>query len=254
MRSHVPRRPSARALIGVALALAVAAASPASGEEGRHASRAEQLFAESAVAYKAGRFDEAIQLLVDAHALSGEPVLLFNLAKAQEGKGDLPAAILSYERYLRDATMIPDRGAIEQRLVTLRGQVDARAALERRAEEERALRERAERERSPPSPLPWVLSAVGVAGLVTGGALAALAKSTEADAQAAPVQLDAASLRDDAEDLATGANAALAIGGAVLAGAVAWGIVDVVLSTSGPDRASSSLHVGPLGAWYETRF
>ena len=207
--------------------------------KGGDAARAAQLFEEGAAHYRAGRFDLAIDLLGKAHALAGEPVLLFNLAKAYEGKGDLEKAIEAYERYLDDAKDITDRGAIEARVETLRGQLAARAALEKKAAAERAERDK---ERSP-SPIPWIIAGAGVTGLVAGAALGAFASGREDDAVAEPTHRDAAALRDEAEQLALGANIALAVGGALLAGGVTWGIVDVVLAI--PEDAPVALRVGP---------
>lgn len=211
-------------------------------------SDAEKLFAESADAYREGRFDKAIELLEKAYALSKEPVLLFNLAKAQEGRGDIPGAILSYEKYLSEAAMISDRGAIEKRVETLKAQLADKSALEKRAEEERRRREKAEQEKPSPSPIPWVLAGVGAAGIAVGGALAAVVKSKEADAQAEPVQQNAIELRDDAERMAIGVNVAFAVGGTLLAAGVTWGIIDVVLTgqASGP-QVSLELTPGALG-------
>lgn len=211
-------------------------------------SEAEKLFAESAAAYREGRFDRAIELLEQAYGLSKEPVLLFNLAKAQEGKGDTPGAIASYEKYLSEAAMISDRGAIEKRVETLRAQLADKSALEKKADDERRRREQAEQVKPAPSPIPWVLAGVGAAGVAVGGALAAVVKSKEADAQAEPVNEDAILLRDEAERMAIGVNVAFAVGGTLLAAGVTWGIVDVVLTeqANGP-HVALELSPGWLG-------
>lgn len=207
----------------------VVVAGPAHAKD--EAARATALFDEGAAHYRAGRFSEAIARFTEAYDLVPEPVLLFNLAKAHEGKGDLPAAITAYERYLKEATDLSDRGAIVARVETLRAQLAARSSLERRAEDERRRRERAEREKErSPSPVPWIIAGGGAAGLVTGIALGAFASGREDDAIAAPTQAAAADLRDEAQGFATGANVAFAIGSALLAGGVTWGVVDVVLS------------------------
>ena len=229
--------------VGLVLVLA---ALVAAGDARAEPSEAEQLFAESAGAYREGEFDRAIDLLQQAYALSNEPVLLFNLAKAQEGKGDIPAAIASYEKYLSAAAMISDRGAIEKRVETLRGQLADKSALEKRAEEDRLRAERAEREKPSPTPIPWVLAGFGAAGIALGGALAAVVNSKEADAQAEPVQLTAAELRDEAERFAIGVNVAFAVGATLLAGGVTWGIVDVAMKTD-PGTPTASLYLQPSG-------
>jgi tetratricopeptide (TPR) repeat protein len=221
----------------------VACASPSHAAEG-DIERAGALFEEGAMHYRAGRFDEAIERLEEAYQLAGEPVLLFNLAKAYEGKGDLEKAIDAYERYLDDAPDVADRGAIEARVETLRAQLAARAALERRAEEERLRADRAERGAAP-SPWPWIVTGAGVAATTAGVVMGALASDRDDAAAAEPIQQEAAPIREDAESLATGANVAFVVGGALIAGGVVWGIVD--LSLSGPaDSVAVGVGVGRL--------
>jgi tetratricopeptide (TPR) repeat protein len=227
----------------VFLVTARASAQPADPRAGA-APNPERLFEESAQHYRAGRFDKAIELLQEAHRLSGEPVLLFNLAKAYEGRGDLEAAIAAYERYLRDARDIPDRGAIARRIETLRAAVATRRALERDVEAQRLRAEKAMRERPGPRPAPWIIAGVGAAGVAAGGILGALAKSKEADAVAEREQRSAAGLRDEAQTRATVANVAFAVGGAMVLGGATWGIVDVVLATR-DTKPAARLQVGP---------
>lgn len=223
----------------------VLSATPVAAEEGE-ASRAARLFEEGATSYRAGRFDAAIRLFKEAHRLSNEPVLLFNLAKAYEGKGALAEAVSAYRRYLSDEKNLSDRGAIEARIETLVAHLEARAVLERRAEEERLRAERAERERgasSGPSPAPWIVAGVGVAGIAVGSAFAATALGKEEDVESEPIQRRAEALRGEAEDFALGANIAFAVGGALGVGGVTWGIID--LFASSPTNPAISLHLGP---------
>jgi tetratricopeptide (TPR) repeat protein len=233
------------------LATALLVARPSAGDDDA-AQRALRLFDESAVHYRAGRFERAIQLLEEAYALTGKPVLLFNLAKAYEGKGDLAKAIGAYQRYLRDAERVPDRGAIEARVATLQQQLEARRELLADVEAERRRAAEAERQRAaeaarrrPPSPVPWVLAGAGAGGLAVAAALGAAASGKEDDAQAEPVHIDAAALLDEADTLALGANVALAVGGALVVGGVTWGIID--LSTRGGAAPTARLHIGPTG-------
>ena len=90
--------------------------------------RALKLFEDSDKAYKAGKFEKAAELLREAYGLYPEPLLLYNLGRAQEGLGDAKGAIESYERYLKDAKQIKDRGAIERRVDTLKAQLAKEAA------------------------------------------------------------------------------------------------------------------------------
>src|SRR5687767_9910106 len=94
----------------------------------KNQSQAADLFKKSVDAYRRGAFKEAIDLLNEAYALDPQPVLLYNLARAHEGLGDLDLAISTYEKYLQQEPNAPDKGAIEQRLVTLRRQRDERIA------------------------------------------------------------------------------------------------------------------------------
>lgn len=229
----------------LALLCVALVATDATADDGE-AARAAKLFEEGASNYRAGRFEVAIGLFEEAHRLSNEPVLLFNLAKAYEGKGALAEAIAAYERYLVDAKDLPDRGAISARIETLRAQLDTRAVLEKRAEEERLRAERAEREQregSDPSPVPWIVAGAGVVGIAIASAFAATAKGKEDDVAGEPVQLRAEALRSEAEDFALGANIAFAIGGALTVAGVTWGIVDVVSSTA--SEPAVSVRLGP---------
>jgi len=202
------------------------------------------LFEKSDKAYKAGNFEEAVKLLQEAYGLYPEPILLYNLGRAQEGIGDAPGAIESYERYLKEGKDIKDRGAIERKVATLKAQLaqqdtEAKRLAEeeakrkqaeeerRRAEEERlrAEKQRQEEARSPVDKYgPWITISAGTALLATGFIFGARASSTHDDAVAAPVQRDALELQDSAERSATVANVLFVVGGLTLAGGVGWKI------------------------------
>lgn len=196
--------------------------------------KALELFEASEKAYKAGKFEEAADLLREAYALYPEPTLLYNLGRAQEGLGDARGAVESYEKYLASATQIKDRGAIERRVETLKAQLakqeeDARRRAE---EEERRRREEEERRKQPPPPLgdrtplekygPWATMGTGGALVLTGVFFGIRASTLHDDAVATPIQRDAAELQHSAERSATVANVMFAVGGAAIAGGVAW--------------------------------
>jgi tetratricopeptide (TPR) repeat protein len=101
--------------------LVVTASVAAAGADKR--TQAVQLAEDSEKAYKAGHFEQAVELLRKAHELYPEPTLLYNLGRALEGMGDARNAVAAYERYLRDAKQIDDRGAIERRVATLKAQI-----------------------------------------------------------------------------------------------------------------------------------
>ena len=100
--------------------------------------RALELFKQSKDKYRSGDFQAAANLLEEGYELHDEPVLLYNLARAYEGLGELERAAAAYEQYLVAEPDTKDRGAIEQKVSNIRKQVaerdalaDAVAALER---------------------------------------------------------------------------------------------------------------------------
>jgi tetratricopeptide (TPR) repeat protein len=202
------------------------------------------LFEKSDKAYKDGNFEQAVKLLEEAYGLYPEPLLLYNLGRAQEGLGDLPGAVASYERYLADGKQIQDRGAIERRLETLKAQLASRDEEQKRLAEEEAKRKQAEEDRkraeaerlrleeaaraNQRSPLeawgPWITIGTGGALLATGFYFGARSSSTHDDAVASPVQRDALELQQSAEHSATIANVMFVIGGVAIAGGIGWKI------------------------------
>jgi len=219
-----------------------------------------ELFERSEALYNSGEFERAAALLRHAYALHPDATLLFNLARALEGMGDLDGAIESYERYLREAEAPPDRGAVEARLDTLRVQ---RAALAREAEswgqEEPGPPEPAPEEapaESPPiDPAPWLVLAGGIVVMGVGAGLGVASNDLGTQAQREPVMADAVALHDEATALATGANALFVIGGLAALAGLTWGIIAVALETDeGEEGASATLRIGPASVAATGRF
>jgi tetratricopeptide (TPR) repeat protein len=207
------------------------------------------LFEKSDKAYKAGKFEQAVKLLKEAYTLFPEPILVYNLGRAQEGMGDIEGAIASYEKYLADGKQISDRGAIERRVATLKAQLAARDEEAKRLAEEEARRKQAEEERQKAeeerllaeeerrraeeqrrndaqSPVdkygPWITIGAGAALLTGGFIFGARASSTHDDAVATTVQADALELQQSAERSATIANVLFVVGGLTMAGGIGW--------------------------------
>lgn len=193
--------------------------------------RAADLFKKGADAYLHGDFALAISFIDEAYAIDPQPVLVYNKARAHEGLGHADEAIALYEQYLSEEPSSPDRGAIEQRLATLRKQKEERLAVEK----ERAVveKERAERAAAPPPPpphersvLPYIVAGVGVVGLVTGTIFGLMASSKEDDGAAQRVQQKAIDDRDTGATFATVANISFIAGGALLAAGAVWWALD----------------------------
>lgn len=212
------------------------AAKPSSPSPAR--ARATELYKKSADAYLHGDFAQAIALLDEAYALDPQPVLIYNKARAHEGLGHLDEAIDLYEKYLAQEPSSSDRGAIEQRLVTLRHQRDERSALEK----ERAVvvteRAAVEKERAalpaepPPEPprrrsvLPYVVMGAGGVGLLGGTIFGLMALSRKNAATAEPVQQTSIDERDKGRTFAVASNVSFITGGILVAAGAAWWVVD----------------------------
>lgn len=211
--------------------------------------RAAELFKKSVETYRSGDFNKTIDLLNEAYALEPQSVLLYNLARAHEGIGNNDAAIETYEKFLAQEPNAKDRGAIEQRLATLRRQRDERLALEKRSTAQPTPQpvepppvERAPHRRSV---LPYVVGGVGVAGLAAGAVFGLMANSKRDDAVAAPGQRDAIDLEDQAKSRATLSNVSFVVGGVLLAAGVTWWVLD--LGASKKSASVAPVRVG-LGA------
>jgi tetratricopeptide (TPR) repeat protein len=183
--------------------------------------KALKLFEDSNSAYKAGKFEDAADLLRQAYELFPEPILLYNLGRAQEGLGDPKGAIDSYERYLAEAQQVDDRGAIERRIATLRAQIAQQEADAKKL-----------REVPTPPPVdtrtdfekygPWATIGVGGVLVGTGIVFGIRSGAKHDDAVAAPGQRDAANLQASAERYATIANVLFVVGGIATAGGIGW--------------------------------
>ena len=234
--------------VALTLSERAALAAPDTAALTRH-DEALRLFAESRAQYRDGHFQRAVDLLIQARALEPAPVLLYNLGRAYEGIGDFPRAIEAYAGYIREDPAARDRGAIEERLRTLRRDVEEREKLERQRKE--ALKKQNEpRPSAPPpvrtaSPVPWIVAGAGVAGVGVGVVFALVAKASHAASVNDPVQLSSSAKQQDAQRSATAANICFVAGGVVAAGGITWALLSLRGSRT-PDRAGAvGLDVGP---------
>lgn len=218
--------------------------------------RAADLVNNATAAYRNGDFQQAVNLLKQAYELDPQPVLLFNLGRAYEGLGDIDSAIDALSQYIAADPKAGDRGAIEQRIGTLKRQRDERIALQaqRDAEKKRAdeeARAAQARQSAPPprqrSVVPWILVGVGVAGLGTGTVFGLLSRSKHDHAtKLSTDQVTAVHDQDTAKTFATVSTASFVAGGVLTAVGVTWWIVTREPSTSPPAKASTgpTLRIG----------
>jgi tetratricopeptide (TPR) repeat protein len=83
--------------------VALAAAPAASKDEAPvdTEARAMQAYNDGKAAYDAGKYEDALELFLDAQSLYPSPVFHYNVALCQEALGNLEQAVISYEAYLR---------------------------------------------------------------------------------------------------------------------------------------------------------
>ncbi|HZO14916.1 MAG TPA: tetratricopeptide repeat protein [Polyangiaceae bacterium] len=203
--------------------------------QAQEASSASELYERGKKLFESGDFRGALQLFKKAYAMDPHPVLIYNIARSHESLGELEGAIEAFEKYLELDPKAPDRGAVEQRIATLKRQLEERQALEARARQAEKPRPPPKPEPEPepegPSPIPWIIAGVGVAGVGAGVAMGAVAQARFDAAVEEQSAERAQGLEDEAHSLALGANIAFAIGGAIALGGAIAGIVNVVQTT-----------------------
>jgi tetratricopeptide (TPR) repeat protein len=91
--------------------------------------RARELYLLGDDLYSQGRYEEALAAFEEAYRLSERPLLLFNIANAQERSGQWQGAIESLERYLPHADEA-ERSRIESRIESLRRRVERLEAMQ----------------------------------------------------------------------------------------------------------------------------
>ena len=228
MVGRAVRRPFGPLIVACALALCRLAPQAARAEDAASRdpkARALELFEQSAVAYREGRFQAAIDLLLEARRTKPEPVLLYDLGRAYEALGDQRAAADAYARYLAEEPRAGDRRAIEARIVTLRTQAERLERAKSTLSDARgpvAQRPDAEPESGVGIVVPWVVAGVGLAGLGTGVVLGLVSRGTHEDAVRERVQTVAQDKQDSARALATGATVAFVAGGVITAAGLTW--------------------------------
>jgi len=78
--------------------------------------------------YDQARYEEALHEFEEAYRLASperKPLMLFNIGQTQERIGHLTDAMQSFRQYLEEAPDAEDRDAVETRIRTLQGRLDA---------------------------------------------------------------------------------------------------------------------------------
>jgi tetratricopeptide (TPR) repeat protein len=213
--------------------------------------RALVLFDAAELRYQEARFDEAVELLIEARSLFDEAVISYNLGRAYEELEDWAEAAAAFRHYLERAEDdASDRRVVESRI----------RRLDVRAEEQREPDEPDEPEPDEPEPDEpdqpdgpppavssgpsagaLIVTGVGAATLVTGIVFGVLSGSARGDAVSDPVHETSGQSFRDAETYATVANVSLVIGGVLAAAGLTWLFLDLALA----EDDSVALRVGP---------
>lgn len=106
-----------------ALALLLAAP-PAIAASPGDVAAAQAAYNEGVAAFKAERYEEALGRFEAAYALDPSPILLYNMARANEELGRPAAAINRFEQYLDAAPDASDRADVERRVRIMRAIVE----------------------------------------------------------------------------------------------------------------------------------
>jgi tetratricopeptide (TPR) repeat protein len=197
--------------------------------------RALDLFEQSARAYREGRFQDAVDKLLEARRLKAEPVLLYNLGRAYEALGKPEEAAEAYSSYLREEPAAVDKKAIEGRIGTLRAQAAELAAARNPSDPSPAPEPPARAAQTttvaaqepPPSTdlmtyAPWIITGVGVAAIGTGLVFGAVANGRHDAAVSEPSQLAAAEKQDEAETYARVSTVTIIAGVVVALAGAGW--------------------------------
>jgi tetratricopeptide (TPR) repeat protein len=215
-----------RIVLGALLVAPGASAQDADLTEVRAHDRALQLFSDGKTAYKGGDLRTAIKDLEAAYELEPVAVLLYNLARAYEGIGELEKAVSAYERFLVAQPNAEDRGAIQTRVATLKRQIEDQAQRHA-AYPPPEPRPEATAIAHSTSIVPIVILTTGGAGLLLGGAFGglALAQNDTQNAQTTS-QLDGRSAHDRASSFAVASDVGLIAGAMLVAVGAAWIVLD----------------------------
>lgn len=209
--------------------------------------RARELYENGEILYAEGRYEDAIVAFEEAYRLSGRPLLLFNMANAQERLGRWREALDTLSRY-RAYAQADERDTLDRRIANLERRLAESPSTTPDTSSSTSSTTTVERRDELPGwarPLPLACLGVGLAGVGTGSVLGGLSLASGADARAQCLPdgdgltrcPSAAAADVDAErGFALGADIALAVGVAGIATGTAlalWGPGGALLAGPG---------------------
>lgn len=196
--------------------------------------QAQAIYAEGVAAFKAGDYETALGHFEAAHALDPSPVLLYNMARANEELGRPAASVARYEAYLEASPQAPDRKDVERRIRIMRAILDNVEDGDREALTATAVQP------APTSLRPFAYGALGAGAAMIVVAIIGMVgiESARDDFTAADTVKEKQRAEDDGSSAAVMANVGWLTGGLLLgAGGVLWMLE--------PDRAPISAGTVP---------
>lgn len=239
-------------------ALLIVAAAPAEVRaQADDTAKVEQLFAEGASLYRAGKYRAAIERFDAAYAIYPEPNLLYNKARAHEALGEIDAALDTYQRCADSPKVDPGVKAKAQGKVKMLEQAKlttANAPTERRriTSGGSVTRPQPEASGSGLTIAKWGAAGVGGALAIVGAVFYSVGASDHGkvtsasdDAAGGVATLTRAEAQQLSDDGASKKTIGVAMAGAGLA-ALAGAAVLFVLDGSSDEAAESTVGVGML--------
>lgn len=225
--------------------------------------RAEQLYYNGEALYEEGQYEAAILAFEEAYRLSGEPLLLYNIANAYERLGELDHAIDYLTRYRAFAP--PDeRESLRRRVRNLERRMeaaetppssgDAGSDLAGDADAGAGQPDDSGGDQSAFGPAEWALTGVAAGSLATGVAFSFIARGRRQDVEDQCVMVSSSTIcptsaEDDHDAWRRSAIAADVGYGLAVASTVALVVLLATSSNASPDDGGSdlSVSVGPTG-------
>lgn len=100
------------------------------GPEAEAKDRARELFQQGVLAYRAGKFYEAVDIFLATQRIYPDTQLCFNVARAYENLGNTAAALRYYRDYLRRADRPSDGDEVRERVRRLEQQLAQRGVMQ----------------------------------------------------------------------------------------------------------------------------
>ncbi len=218
----------------IALSLMMVAPTIAVGATPAEQKQAQEIYGEGVAAFKAKDYEAALARFEAAHALDPSPVLLYNMARANEELGRPAAAATAYEAYLQAYPDAPDRDDVERRIRIMR------AILGNIEDNNQQALTATSVQPQPTSLRPFAYTALGVGAAMIVVALVGVSnlESARDDFTAADTVKEKQQAEDAGSSAAITANVGWITGGLLLgAGGLLWALE--------PDRAPISAGTVP---------